>query len=101
MSERWSWCSEFIYCEKCAAALNELARKNWPVSPYANGRGLAKFPTDHIAGGFGGGLSPEEPKADMWLFAEELHELICHPVRLMAFYDDDTHEFFGVRPKDA
>ena len=98
MSERWSFCTEYIYCSECAKAVRETAERVLDFSQ--TNRGLAEFQTTAIIAGFGGGLGPSEPPAYMRAFTEALRPVICHPVRLIAFYDDESHEFFRIE-KDA
>jgi hypothetical protein len=94
MSERWSFCSEYIYCEKCAAACKEAALRQ------ARPGGLATLGmVESIICGFGGTLSAAESRVCMEMLRDELDGKICHPVRWVALYDDDTQEFFRIRPK--
>lgn len=98
MSERWSFCTEYIYCSECAKAVRETAERVLDFSQ--TNRGLAEFQTTAIVAGFGGGLGPSEPRRAMYVFVEALRPVICHSVRLMAFYDGDTHEFFRIEREE-
>lgn len=97
MSERYSFSTEYIYCENCAAEFRKQALFVMDMSQ--PNRGFAAHKTSHIIAGFGGGLARWEPQEEMTKLRDALAEKLCHPLRFAAFYDNGETEFFFVRPR--
>lgn len=99
MSERGSFCTEYIYCVPCFQAVKAVLVSDEKylkgvVIPSWEGGG-AELP---IVAGKVGGLSPGE---EIWGFemheGREIAEAICHPVRV-AVLADYGQEIFLLKP---
>lgn len=100
MSERGSWCSEYIYCGDCAEALGRLLRerdsgKYFSVHQIPSWQPGEQLPI--FAGKIGGLYGGEE----LHLFEEgmvpEIAKVICHPVRF-AVLAEDGERIFKIEP---
>lgn len=101
MSERGSFCTEYIYCEKCLdAAKRVLLRKEKHLCSTAihDWNGDGELPI--IAGKIGGMHSGEELLKFELDLVPELEELICHELRI-AVLADVGQNIFTAKPKFA
>jgi hypothetical protein len=97
MSERYSFCSQYLYCDRCAKIFRKVA---WFTVDFSQtNRRFASFGTGRIVAGFAGGLAEWEPKEEMTRLQEALCREVCHPLRFTALYDNDETEIFYVRPR--
>lgn len=102
MSERGSFCTEYIYCDRCFQAVKEVLVQD---GKFLKGvvipgwEGGAPLP---IVAGKMGGLSPGEEIWDFEMHAgQEIAEAICHPVRVAILADDGEEEVFLLQPGGA
>jgi hypothetical protein len=98
MSERWSFCTQYIYCPECARAVRKAARKQ----DYSQtNRGLGEFHTKCIIAAFAGSLGPQDSEDEADQLKEDIAKVICHPVRLAIFYDGSSRgqEMLTLIPK--
>lgn len=81
MSERGTYCTQYIHCNRCAAAVaKSMVGEPWEgaVASVANGRAFMA----HIRASHPGGEI--EQVEDV---AGQISKLVCHPVRLMVLTD--------------
>lgn len=102
MSERGSFCTEYIYCASCfevakdVLVSNEKYLKGVVIPSWENGKELP------IVAGKIGGLSPGE---ELWGFEKDLGPEIavrlCHPMRVAVLADNEDEEIFLLRPSGS
>lgn len=100
MSERGSFCTEYIYCEKCLEAVKKVLLRNgkWLCSVQIPSWEGKKDPLPIIAGKIGGTYAGEELH-DMEDLVEQLEPGLCHTVRISVMPDDGGFGGFNARPK--
>lgn len=98
MSERGSFVTEFIYCDKCFEAAKRilLCDEKYLCSDVIHGWGdIPHMPI--IAGKIGGSYSGEE----LYVFEHDLNKklskVICHPLRI-AVLAESGEEIFNIEP---
>lgn len=99
MSERGSFVTEYIYCDKCFAACKAvlLGREKYLCSTVVPAWSEHETELPIIAGKIGGLYGGEELHTfEFWLIPE-LGKVICHPVRL-AVIAEQGQAFFTARP---
>jgi hypothetical protein len=107
MSERGSFCTEYIYCDRCFAAVKAILLQkekhlcsvvipSW-VSP---GEGFPDEELPIIAGKIGGLYSREEVTTFMEEYGDNIERAICHPVRIAVIPDDEDYlgKIFELKP---
>jgi len=104
MSERGSFCTEYVYCSKCFEVLKKhLLKRNkslcstviptWETDNSAN-------PLPIIAGKIGGMYGGEEIVNFRALDKDKIEAEICHPVRVVVMADSGTTAIFQLQPKE-
>lgn len=103
MSERGSFCTEYVYCKQCFAAVKEVLERHRD-DKYLNFTELDYYPI--IAGKIGGIFAGEElfrvlpldttPARDA--FGMELARAICHPIRIAVLPDGQQGQIIEIRP---
>lgn len=102
MSERWSFVSEYIYCNDCAKAVHKVMQEMYGVGPDEltdNYRCWDKL-GEHgsIVVGFGGGLCVQDSKDWMNELIAKVTKKACHRIRFAALYDNEGQELFNAAP---
>lgn len=102
MSERGSICTEFIYCEECAKAVNAVLQR-WARKPinYPTCVSIGDD-TPHITAIFTHASASGLELVDWDIYMRsEIASVICHPVRLAVFPEDNGTEFVEVVKPDV
>lgn len=96
MSERGSFVTEFIYCEKCFAAAKTVLidQQKYLCSQVILAPGGKEHP---IIAGKVGGLYGCEELHDFEGYSVELGALICHPLRI-AVLAEAGQQIFTIEP---
>lgn len=101
MSERGSFVTEFIYCEKCFQSIKPILIKDGKflkgVSIPSVGGGSGEIPI--IAGKIGALYSGEELYDFEEEYSPEIAKVICHPLRVAVISDTGGEKFFTINPK--
>jgi len=105
MSERGSFCTEYIYCKQCfeAATAVLLERTKYlcsttiPCYPTAAGDHLEReLPI--VAGKIGGLYGAEELDIFRYKLIPALQRILCHPIRIAVLPDVGEGEIFTAKP---
>lgn len=100
MSERGSFVTEFIYCDKCFESIKPILLKDGKflkgVSIPQVGGVDGEIPI--IAGKIGGSYSGEELYEFEEEIAPEIAKVICHPLRVAVISDTGGEQFFTINP---
>jgi hypothetical protein len=94
MSERGSFTTQYIYCEKCLAAVKAVLMAQRDKYLFAVQAG--DYPV--IAGKIGGLGQGDELVTFREYLIQELEQVICHPVRFAVLSDTAGDEFFTANP---
>lgn len=98
MSERGSFVTEYIYCDKCLEAAKNILIGNEKhlCSQIIDGWGGAKFMP--IIAGKIGGLHPGEELIDFeYTYIPKLEKVLCHNLRI-AVLAEEGEQIFIIRP---
>lgn len=100
MSERGSFCTEYIYCPAClsAAKFVLLGREKYLCSTVLPSWGGPDKYLPIIAGKIGGLFREEEIDTFRYEFIPQLEGLICHPLRI-AVLAECGQEILTANPK--
>ena len=98
MSERGSFVTEYIYCDKCFEAAKKvlLFDEKYLCSRVIDGWG-DEPPLRIIAGKVGGSHAEEEFLVFEFKLNHELSDIICHPLRI-AVLGESGEQIFTVKP---
>ena len=98
MSERGTFVTERIYCEKCLAAVKSVLCR--PPNKYLLGMQLTFLRHDFpiIAGAIGGTSIGEELREFEEYLIPEIEEKICHKVRIAVLSDSAGERVFTAVP---
>lgn len=100
MSERGTWLSSRIYCEKCRKGFTRfLDSSGAHFPPYRHWSGM-QFAPGAFCGEIGGLYAGEELHDWEYELLEALGKEICHPIRI-AVLADEGQRIYEVRPKGA
>ena len=101
MSERGSFVTQYIYCDKCFAAVKSvlLGRDKYLCSTAIPAWSEHESELPIVAGKIGGLYRGEELHTFEFEFVPNLEKLVCHPVRI-AVLAEEWQAFFTVRPAD-
>lgn len=99
MSERGSFVTEYIYCDKCLEACKRvlLANEKYLRGIIIPGWEGLKEDLPIIAGKIGGLYGGEELHTFEWYLIPELQKTICHPLRI-AVLAEDGEQIFRIDP---
>ena len=105
MSERGSFVTEFVYCNKCFKVLCDilLGNEKYLMSikiPHWNNENIEKKTLPIIAGKIGGLYPGEELDRFEVYFVPEIESLICHTVRI-AVLAESGEKIFKIKPIKA
>lgn len=100
VSERGSFITEYIYCEKCFNAVREILLANGKFLqsveiPHWNNKEGSTLPI--IAGKIGGTYPGDELDTFMLEFIPKIKKVICHDVRI-AVLGDSGEQIFKITP---
>lgn len=101
MSERGSFCTEYIYCSKCFEALKSYFSSR--IGKYLCGRPVASWEDASlnlpiIAGKVGGLRFGEETSTFVYEIIPDLEQLICHQVRIAVIPESGNGEILTANP---
>ena len=101
MSERGSFITDFIYCEKCFEAIRKILLANGKFLqsveiPHWNNKKGATLPI--IAGKIGGSYPGDEIDTFACDFIPKIDKVICHDVRI-AVLGESGEQIFRITPK--
>ena len=101
MSERGSFVTQYIYCDKCLeAAIKVLisSKKELASTLIPNWSKLEGGNLPIIAGKIGGSYAGEELIDFETNYIQELEKSICHPLRIAVICDSADERIFNVFP---
>jgi hypothetical protein len=104
VSERGSFVTEYIYCDKCFSALKKALIEDGygdhaSVLLGQSAKGEFEFPI--IAGKVDGLYSGEEIHGMEYVIEEYVQPNICHPVRICVLADTGGEQIFHVKPSGS
>lgn len=102
MSERGSFCTEYIYCSACFEALKDILidDKKYLCSTVVHG-GADNSKFQPIIAGKIGALHPGGEVTDfMFDYGDKIAARICHSIRMVVLADNGGTEIFTIIPDE-
>lgn len=99
MSERGSFTTEYVYCEKCFAAIKEILLSNEKSLCSTIIPSWCKQEIPIIAGKIGSLVIGGEFLTFEMEIIPQLEEVICHDMRIAVLSDSGGDKIFNIKPK--